>query len=404
MKNQILKILFVISTTRVNKKGLAPLYCRITYNKKRKTFTTGLFINPNYWDSKSQKVEPPNESSNFINTQLSLITTKVNQAFLLLQVNQVNFDVEDVYRQYKGENIKIEVGVYEVYIIFLEYLKKLVGKELIYKTYQKYETYGKHLKSFIKWKYKSNDVKLSNIKSSFIVHYEYYLKTEKNFAQITLNKVLQRFRRAIKFAVAEDYLDKDPFMLYKAKSVKKEVVYLTQEELKKLENQDFEIERVQQIKDMFVFCCYTGLAFKEMSALKKTDIIKEFDGNLWINVLRAKTSRSYKVPLLPQAKKVMEKYNDENSEYVLPKMSNPKFNAYLKEIADVVGIKINLTHHIARKTFATTVLLYNDVPMEIVSQLLGHSKIQTTQEHYAKVVQKKVSEHIFKLGKKLNKN
>lgn len=401
MKINTLNILYYIQKSKINKQGRCPIQGRITYLKKRKEFSTGIFTEPENWNSTQQLVELPDIEYNHKNTQLSLITTKVNQAFLLLQVNQVTFDVNDIYKQYKGENVKVEVGVYEVYLIFLDYLKKLIGKELIQETYQKYETYGKHLKSFIKWKYKSNDVKLSNIKSSFIVNFEYYLKTEKDFAQITLNKVLQRFRRAIKFAVAEDYLDKDPFMLYKAKSVKKEIVYLTQEELKNLENQDFEIERVQQIKDMFVFCCYTGLAFKEMSALKKTNIIKEFDGNLWISVQRAKTSRSYKVPLLPQAKKIMEKYKDENSEYVLPKMSNPKFNAYLKEIADVVGIKINLTHHIARKTFATTVLLYNDVPMEIVSQLLGHSKIQTTQEHYAKVVQKKVSEHILKLGKKL---
>src|SRR5690606_2904828 len=152
---------------------------------------------------------------------------------------------------------------------------------------------GKHLKSFIKWKYKASDIKLSNLKGSFLDHYEYYLKTEKNFAQITLNKVIQRFRRSIKYAIAEDYLDKDPFMLYKARRVKKEVVYLSQEKLQELENQDFEFKRVQQIKDMFVFCCYTGLAFKEMIRLTRNDVVMEFDNNLWINVHRVKTSRSY---------------------------------------------------------------------------------------------------------------
>src|SRR5690606_34761537 len=110
--------------------------------------------------------------------------------------------------------------------------------------------------------------------------------------------------------IAEDYLDKDPFMLYKARRVKKEVVYLSQEELQKLENQDFEFKRVQQIKDMFVFCCYTGLAFKEMIRLTRNDVVMEFDNNLWINVHRVKTSRSYKVPLMPQAKSIMEKYYD----------------------------------------------------------------------------------------------
>lgn len=398
-----LTILYVIYKSRKRKDNKAPISCRITYLNKRKEFATGQYISPKNWDSKNQLVKPPEIEHNFLNTQLSLISSQINQAFLLLQVNQVNFDVEDVFRQYKGENIKAEVGIYEVYGLFLQYLERLVGKELNENTYQKYIAYGKHLKSFIRWKYKSNDIKLTTVKSSFIDHYEYYLKTEKNFAQITLNKVIQRFRRAIKYAIAEDYLDKDPFMLYKARRVKKEVVYLSQEELQKLENQDFEFKRVQQIKDMFVFCCYTGLAFKEMIRLTRNDVVMEFDDNLWINVHRVKTSRSYKVPLMPQAKMIMEKYDNEDSDYVFPRISNPKFNAYLKEIADVVGIKINLTHHIARKTFATTVLLYNDVPMEVVSKLLGHSKMQTTQEHYGQIVERKISEEMIRLNKKLNK-
>ena len=179
------------------------------------------------------------------------------------------------------------------------------------------------------------------------------------------------------------------------------MLFLTTEQLKALELKSFEIKRLQQIKDMFVFCCYTGLGFKEMINLKYSDIIKRFDGNKWLSVKRNKTIRIYYVPLLPIAKSIISNYQND-TEYVFPRMSNPKFNAYLKEIADVVGIKINLTHHIARKTFATTVLLYNDVPMEIVSELLGHSKLSTTQEHYAKVVQKKVSEQFNKLNKKMS--
>ncbi|MDN3491285.1 site-specific integrase [Winogradskyella bathintestinalis] len=395
-------ILFVIYKSRKKKDNTSPLYCRITYKKQRKEFATGYYIYPENWDSKNQLVKPPEKEHNFLNTQLSLIISQINQAFLMLQVNQVSFDVEDIFRQYKGETVKTDVGVVEVYGLFLQYLERLVGKELNNDTHKKYIAYGKHLKSFIRWKYKTKDIKLSTVKSSFIDHYEYYLKTEKNFAQITLNKVIQRFRRSIKYAIAEDYLDKDPFMLYKARRIKKEIVYLSQEELLRLENKTFEIKRLQQIKDMFVFCCYTGLAFKEMIALKKSDIIVEFDGNLWLVVHRVKTSRSYKVPLMPQAKLIMEKYHQEELDFVFPRISNPKFNAYLKEIADVTGIKINLTHHIARKTFATTVLLYNDVPMEIVSKLLGHAKMQTTQEHYGQIVERKISEEMIKLNKKFN--
>ena len=146
--------------------------------------------------------------------------------------------------------------------------------------------------------------------------------------QSTLNKAIQRFRRVVKYAISEDYLDKDPFILYKAKRVRKDVVYLSPEQLKKLEETDFTVKRIQQIKDMFVFCCYTGLAFKEMDNLKKRDIIVDFDGQLWIKVKRSKTERSYKVPLLPKAIELMIKYEDEANEYVFPRMSNVKFNLY----------------------------------------------------------------------------
>ena len=141
---------------------------------------------------------------------------------------------------------------------------------------------------------------------------------------------------------------------------------------------------------------------KDFSFSELLDIIKGFDGELWLDIKRNKTQKNYRVPLLQQAKKILELYRNETREAVFPRLSNPKFNAYLKEIASIVGIEKDLTHHIVRKTFATTVLLYNDVPMEIVSELLGHSKISTTQEHYAKVVQKKVSEAMSKLSQKLN--
>ncbi len=226
-----------------------------------------------------------------------------------------------------------------------------------------------------------------------------FLKTEKKFQQSTLNKVVQRFRKVVMFAISEDYLDKDPFMLYRAKTVKKPIVFLSPEQLKKLEETKFSIPRIQQIKDMFVFCCYTGLGFAEMSNLKKSQFTTEFDGELWINIYRQKTQKDFKVPLLPKAKVIKDQYEND-SDFVFPRVSNTKFNAYLKEIADTAGIDIRLTHHIARKTFATTVLLYNDVPMEIVSKLLGHSKLQTTQDHYGQILQRSVAEQMNRLKEK----
>ncbi len=397
MNNNIIRVLFVPAKNRTNVMGKSVIKCRITYNKKRKEFSTGQFINPNNWLSKQQAIKPDEPDAELINTQLSLIKTKLSQAFLFLQVRGSDFTVDDIYKQYKGETPKKEFGVMEVYNLHSARIKKLIGIDIQMVTYQKYLESGVHLQSFIKHKFKQKDIQLKALKSSFIEHYEYFLKTEKKFQQSTLNKAIQRFRRVIRYAVAEDYLAKDPFMLYRAKRVKKEVLFLSPEQLKKLEETSFKIKRIQQIKDMFVFCCYTGLGFKEMVNLKKQNITTEFDGELWLNIYRNKTTRSYKVPLLPKAKEIKDKYDDEASEYVFPRMSNTKFNAYLKEIADVVGIEFNLTHHIARKTFASTVLLFNNVPMEVVSKLLGHSKMQTTQESYGMVVEKRISLEMRKL-------
>lgn len=396
-----LKILFLISATRMNKLGLVPIICRITYQGYRKNFATGLFINPKHWDSKQQKAKPPNEENTFTNTQLSLIKNEISQAFLFLQVNENSFDVEDIYLQYKGETPKKHRTVLQVFKEHNEKLEKLVGKDYSIGTLWKFKQARELLKEYIKHQYKKNDYQFKDMDLKFVQEYEYYLKAEKSLALATINKTIQRFRRMVRIAISEGIIDKDPFILYKVKYAKKNVIYLTTEELASLENHNFSQPRLQQVVDMFIFCCYTGLAYNEMSKLEHKHIEKSFDGNDWIKMVRDKTERTIAVPLLQKPIQIIEKYKNDEQTKVFPKISNQKFNSYLKEIADIVGVEKNLTHHIARKTFATTILLYNDVPMEVVSELLGHSKITITQEHYAKVVQKKVSEHIVRLSEKL---
>lgn len=398
MKN--LKILFVLNKQRLNKMNVCPLKCRITLNKKRKEFSTRLFINPKDWNSKKQVVVPPDKYKN-INEELDLIKNEIYQVFLYLKTKKEDFNVDDVYREYKGETNKKVFGVIEVYNLHSNRLKKLVGIDIQEVTYSKYLESGIHLEDFIVSKFKSNDISLNELKGNFLDELEYYLKTSKKLQQSTSNKVIQRFRRVVKYAIANDYLMKDPFVLYQAKRIKKEVVYLSVNELEKLEKEDFNDARLMMIKKMFIFCCYTGLGFKEMSNLKWNDLSVEFDGELWLIISRQKTSRMYKVPLLTKAKIILEDFRQDENEFVFPRISNPNFNSHLKTIAK--GIKLNkrLTHHIARKTFATTVLLYNNVPMEIVSKLLGHRKIQTTQEHYGEIVQKRVSEEMRNLRTKL---
>lgn len=391
-----ISILFLIAKSRINSLGKCSVRCRITYEQKRYEFATGLFINPNYWNAQKQKAFPPNTEHNQINTQLSLIKQNINQAFLFLQVQEKNFDVDDIYRQYKGENIKEDKSIMEIFNLHIAKQEKLIGISTTRVSVRKFYQTKTHVKNFIKWKFNKSDYLLNDMKMSFITEFEYYLKAEKQFEQNTIHKTLQRFRQMVKIAVGLDFIAKDPFLLHKNKRPKKQVIFLTKEELTEIEKHQFASLRLQQVADMFVFCCYTGLAYKEMSNLKPKDLVLGFDGKKWLNVFRQKTNRKYEIPLLTKAEEILDKYKGE-----LPIISNQRLNAYLKEIAEIVGIEKNLTHHLARKTFASTILLYNDIPMEIVSELLGHSEMQTTQNHYAKVVKKKVSEMMSKLDNKL---
>jgi len=396
-----INIIFLLYKSKTNKKGECPIRCRITFNKIRKEFSTGVFIKPSLWNSKQQKAEPPNDDNYIINTQLSLTDNKIRQAFLFLQLQGIQFDVNDVYSQFKGEKSQKDYTILEAYDKHNNMLERLVGIDLNKVSWSRYIESKRKVKAFIKATYKKSDIKLKSLDVKFIMGLEYYMKTELKLSQATINKSLQRVGKVIKFSIAQNYISTDPFLLFKPKKFRQEVVFLNSEELAILEKHNFSQLRLQQVCDMFIFCCYTGLAYTEMSNLRNSLIVTEFDGQEWIKMKRQKTDKMIAIPLLSKAKEILMKYRVDDSDKMLPVISNQKFNSYLKEISDVVGIGKRLTHHTARKTFASTVLLYNNVPMEIVSELLGHSSMAITQEHYGKVVKKKVSEEMVKLNGKL---
>ena len=402
MKQKTLSILFYLQKVRTNNSGVCPIRCRITYQGKRKEFATGEFIHPEDWVSKKQVASPKTHQNEYINLQLDIIATNLKKEFLQLQLQKGNISVGDIFQAY----FKVSEKQKETYVIayFQEYLarqRKLIGIDLQEATWKKFNYACSQARDFIKWKYGKNDLPMKELKLHFLHDFEYYLKTERKQSQITINKAIQRFRKPIKIAVAEGYLNKDPFVLHMPGKVKKSVIFLSREELDKLEQHDFSQPRLQLVKDLFIFCCYTGLAYNEMRRLKTENIINGFDGNQWIQMKREKTGKQISVPLLPKAKEVLKKYKD-NEEGLLPRFSNQKVNSYLKEIAAIVGINKSITHHMARKTFASTVLLYNDVPLEIVSELLGHSSVRITQDYYGKIVQKRIAEEMNRIAHKLS--
>jgi integrase/recombinase XerD len=397
MHQEKVSILFLIMANRLNQKGLCPLVCRITINKKKKQFSTGLFVNPHYWESKHQKVNTKDFNYKYINAQIERIQVKLYNIVLFFQLQGMECTLDNILNEYKGIPIKKEEYILSYYKKYLARTKKLVRIELKQNTYDKLFYVGNHLEKFINWNYKKPDYPLKNLTLQFLDDFDYYLKTEKKQKQITINKSIQILRRPINWAISEGYIDRDPFILHKSKTIRKEIVFLDTDELKALEELALDQKRLIMIQDLFIFCCYTGLAYNEMTHLEKNNIHLGFDGINWIQMKREKTHRQISIPILPKAQRIINKYATDTNR-TFPPISNQKFNAYLKEIAIIAQIDKNISHHTARKTFASTVLLYNDVPMEIVSELLGHSKMSITQESYGKIVQKNVSEAVKKLA------
>ena len=394
-------ILFVVSTTKTNQKGLCPLYCRITLQKTRKQFATGLFVTPAYWESKLQTINKKDSNYKYLNSQINQIREKIQNIIMVFQLQNQEYSLDDIYKKYMGIDLKKKEYIISFYNQYLLRLKKLVGVDIKVTTFQKFEYVLIHLESFVRSRFKASDHSMQELDLQFLVDFEYYLKTEKSQKQVTINKTIQRLRAPIKLAISEGILDRDPFLLYKSKKVQHEVIFLTTEELQMLEIYQFQQKRLNIVRDLYIFCCYTGLAFLEMSNLEIKHIRQGFDGFNWIQMKREKTQRNISVPLLVQAQNLIDNYIQIENRKIFPLISNQKFNSYLKEISTIVGIEKNLTHHTARKTFASTVLLYNDISMEIVSELLGHSSIKITQESYGKVIQTKISQSMQVLREKI---
>ena len=402
MNKTKINILFLIAKNRMNTSGKCAIKCRITYNKQRHEFSTGLFINPNNWSSAKQQAVPLNTENTQINTQLSLSKSQINQAFLFLQVQENNFDVEDIFKKYKGENTQKQIGVVEFYSEYMNRLKKMIGKDFKESTWGKFNEILPALKDYIYFQYKKRDIKLVDLDYNFIENFDYYMKVEKKNSQITINKKIQRLKKVIKLARKQKLIDFNPFEEHKVKQAKTQILFLTKDELEKLKNWKPKSETIEKVLDCYIFCCYTGLGYREMFSLKKSDLKTDDEGVVWIYKQREKTERYFSIPLIfTEPVGILEKYETEE-DFLLPRVSNQYFNRILKEIADLLGINKKLTHHTARKTFATTVLLNNNIPIETVSKLLGHSKISTTLSYYAEVMPDKLKLDLIELKEKLN--
>ena len=379
------------------------VYLRITVDGGRREVSIKRQWIPGLWNSKKGRATEINEEAIELNRYLDTISHKVHQ----IQRNLV-----DDSKPVTAENIKnILTGRGEKKHFILEafqdhnrQMKALIGKEFAPATLTRYKTACTHLSNYIKWKYQKNDFEIRDLNYEFISQFVFWLKIERKCGHNSSIKYLGNFKKIVLECMKRGLLTTDPFLGFKSKRNEVIPVALTKEELIRITKKKFDIERLSHVRDIFLFSCYTGLAYIDAYKLRNTDIVIGIDGGMWITTTRQKTNSSTRLPLLPHAIVILAKYRDHptcvSKGTVLPVLTNQKMNSYLKEIADLCGIRKNLTFHIARHTFATTVTLTNGVPIETVSKMLGHKSLKQTQ-HYAKIVDLKISEDMNTLRKKL---
>ena len=402
--NATISILFYLKRAKANAQGLAPIFQRITINGRRLDNSTGKFVDPSKWHPEMSKMRGNSEEARLINGHLDNLRTKILIAEKELNKKDIPVNLETLKNMLLGtkERQRLLIPIFEEHN---NKIKELLGIEYAPGTYERYQTSLKHTKDFLNWKYSISDIDITKIDHAFITDYEFYLRSVRKCANNTAVKYIKNFNKIIKLCLANDWLEKNPFANYKSKVKEVERVYLSEGEIQNIINKDFKTERLSLVRDIFLFSCFTGLAYIDVKNLTKSHISIGIDGDKWIFTHRQKTESASKIPVLPVTQMIIDKYADHpqaiNEEKLLPILSNQKMNAYLKEIAAVCEIEKELTFHIARHTFATTVTLTNGVPIESVSKMLGHKNLRTTQ-HYAKVLDKKVSEDMKILRNKFS--
>uniref|UniRef100_UPI001E45F457 site-specific integrase n=1 Tax=Dyadobacter tibetensis TaxID=1211851 RepID=UPI001E45F457 len=396
-------LLFYLKQSKNQKVKSRYVYLRIIVNGKFREISTKMLWYTDRWNAGAGKAVGNKEDARNLNSYLDVLTAKVYQAKKMLVEEDRELTSESLKNILQGKSDDRKM-VLEIFQHHNDQVKALIGKEYAPLTLRRFKTCLAHTRAFIQWKYKVDDLPIKDLDFEFISEFSFWLKTVKSCAHNSTVKYLVSFKKIVLSCVRKGWLKRDPFAEFKLS--KQEVIKypLSKEELSSLSGKTFEIERVNQVRDIFLFCCYTGLAYIDIKMLRRAQIAIGIDGEQWIFTNRQKTEAPTRVPLLPKAIEIMKKYENHpkccSDGSVLPVLSNQKMNSYLKEIADLCGITTVPTFHVARHTFATTVTLSNNVPLETVSKMLGHKSLRQTQ-HYAKILDGKISHDMMALKNKL---
>ena len=388
VKRNTLSVLFIIKKAKLLKNGEAPICMRITVNKRVVEVMIKRSIPVDLWNQKKECSKGKDRVATELNHYINTIRAKVLQIHRELEIDNKPITA-DIIKDCFYRRDKVQRTLLEVYAEHNEKCRALIGKEYTESTVTKFDTSINRLKEYIRSCYHRDDIMLAELDRQFIRDFDFWLKTEKHCQYNSALKHLKNLKKVVRIALANGWIKKDPFYGIRFKQEEVNVEFLSREELDILMNKEFTIKRLEQVRDVFVFCCFTALAFVDVQQLSREHLIKDNNGALWVRKARQKTNQMCNIPVLSIPQRVLRKYEN-NAECIkkgvlLPVISNQRMNAYLKEIADLCGITKRLTTHVARHTAATVVFLANDVSMENVSKILGHSNIRMTQ-HYARIL------------------
>jgi site-specific recombinase XerD len=403
-KKNTFKLLFIINRSKSNKDG-APILLRITVDGSMAAMNLRKRIPAKAWSTKAGMPCGNSVEAQDILLYLETVRSRAFQIFTELsrEYDEVTPElIRDHLQGVKGGASRSLMEIWEEHNLEL---KKTIGKECSYTLWQKHNTSKNHFRDFLRIYYRTSDVPIKQVRYHMIREYEQYLKGDKGLSYNTTVKFLQFTKKITIRAIKSGWLKVDPFQEYKLSLKETDRPYLTEMELDSIKEKHFKNIRLDQVKDIFLFSCYTGLAYADVKKLHRAEIERTPNGLWWIKTRRQKTKQRSQLPIFAAAKEIIDKYTDLSAlsakDEVLPVISNQKMNAYLKEIANIVGIEKNLTFHVARHTFATTVTLQNGISIEAVSRMMGHTNIQSTQ-HYARIVDKKIADEMMAMSERAN--
>lgn len=388
MERTTFGLLFYIRRDKTNKKGEAPVFMRLTINGERADASIKRFIEPHAWNSAKGKANEKSRGGKDLNLYLDAISANILRIQRDLELDKKEISAQIILNRYLGKEQSDRHTLMEVFRAHNEKCRALSGISLAPGTVIRYETSLRLTEAFLRTTYKKEDCYLDEVTNQFIEDFEFFLKTVRRCCHNTTSKYLMNFKKIVRIALAKGWMKKDPFAQIRFHLDPVEREFLEKQELKTMLNKEITITRLAQIRDIFCFCCLTGLAFTDVQQLKAEHLVADIHGKIWIRKARQKTKNMCNIPLLDEAQKIIDRYKEhpycQTHGVLLPVCSNQKMNSYLKELADICGIRKNLSTHCARHTFATLTLA-SGATIDNVAKMLGHANVNMTRR-YAKVL------------------